>query len=219
MAKKHRKLFYVPGMISLVVLPLLCLYYFSSNKSFRKYCSVSVKISSYITNVEPDRNCRYQGLGYVPKRNYITYNFNGKNDEQKLTEANQKMLQFMKGKDTINGVKFNFTQKSTYNTFIRLIDQLALSNVPNYEIFQNSFYMYVIPEEKNNLAIKVPIRMITCGNYDGNRAYFDQLEADEKFRVFINNLKRYKLILVAFVGLLLVNIYAFIKRNTKENYI
>ena len=125
----------------------------------------------------------------------------------------------MKDKDTVNGVKFNFTEKSTYDTFVRLLDQLAISSVPDYEIFQNSFYVYLTPEEKNIHAIKVPIKMITCGNYDGNRAYFDQLEADEKYRIFINNLKRYKLILIAFVGLLLVNIYAFISRNRKENYI
>lgn len=218
-AKKHRKLFYVPGMISLVVLPLLCMYNLVTNKSLLEYRSVDVSVSSFITNKKPDQTSQYDGLGYVPKRNYLTYNFNGKNDEQKLSEANQTMLQLMKAKDTVNGVKFNFNRKATYDTFVRLIDQLAISSVPNYVIFENSFYVYVIPEEKNSLASKVPIRMIRCGNYEANREYYDQLEADEKYRVFINNLKRYKLVLFAFAGLMLVNIYAFMTRNRKENYI
>ena len=45
---KHRKLFYVPGMISLVLIPVLCLWFIKTNRYLTQYKSVSFNISDSV---------------------------------------------------------------------------------------------------------------------------------------------------------------------------
>ena len=106
---KHRKLFYVPGMISLVLIPVLCLWHLNSNRYFKNdYYSVDFRISDSITDVKPFVGNHYPQVAYIPKRNYKTILFDGINDEQKLKDLFAPLKRMIDENDTISGLKFSF---------------------------------------------------------------------------------------------------------------
>ncbi len=217
--KKHRKIFYVPGMISLMVLPILCLNFFRENKSLVSYHSMDVYFSSSITDQKPDNTWTITSVGYVPKRNYFMYEIDGTNDNTNLIDSNSKIVDLLKSKDTINGVKFNFSKKAIYTSFVDVIDQLAIASVPNYVIFENSIYVYVIPEEKNEYVSISTVEIIKCGYYEANKEYFARMESKRNHAIFVQNLKKYWVILAALLGLVAVNVFVIRKRIRNDNYI
>lgn len=211
--KKHRKIFYVPGMISLVVLPLLCFNFFRKNKSLVQYQGVNLYVASSITGIKSDSLSYNPREGYLPKRNYFVYEMDGNKDVQKLSRANSRILSLMKSKDSINGVTINFGKKATYATFVDVLDQLTAIGVPNYVVFGNSIFVYLIPEKKKYNEVKAPLNILKCGFGEANKAYFAQLESERQHHIFIQNIKRFWMVPIAFLGLVLLNVFVFFKRN------
>ena len=83
---KHRKLFYVPGMISLVLIPVLCLFYLNSNKAFKEEGGFALNLPSKETIISIKEN-----YPFIEQRNKIMFSFNGS-----LKSENENIKKFQK---------------------------------------------------------------------------------------------------------------------------
>jgi hypothetical protein len=176
--KKHRKIFYVPGMISLVVLPILFLWFLYFSNSFKEYSCIELGLA--------DKKSYYEILNefdFPNLRNYKIFVFNNTLEKEKNNLINfQKSLKIQnKFKDTINGIKLQFGKKMTYEVYIRILDILQSEKTPTYIEYQN--YLWILNgnqrKEKANQREKEHI-IVNCGTSFYTHLETLKIEAEEK---------------------------------------
>jgi hypothetical protein len=216
---KHRKLFYVPGMISLLLIPVICLWFINSNGYFKKDYSVDFTISDSITespvNLKTDH--KYPQLAYVPKRNYISFLFDGNNDEQKLKDLVAPLKRMIDKNDTLVGLKFTFGKHAKYDTYIAAQDLLFINKANYYVIHKNNIYILEHPIKKSN-GRRIAIIPYGCGYASYNQEYWAELGRIEARKLFIKNAKQFWQIPLALLGIILLNLYMLIKFNKNRIY-
>jgi len=141
---KRRKIYYVPGMISLILLPILCVWYLNDNKNVERCIELSTP-ERYIPNRNYGRLHFDTTLLSLPenKRKYINFKMNGNviNDENELISFNNHLLDIVKNEDTINGLHVTFEDNAKYNSFIKVIDICKKDSFwPLYAPYDNEFW-------------------------------------------------------------------------------
>ena len=116
--KKHKRIFYRPGMISLMLIPLLCLCFFYKNDSFKIYGGLNV-------DLVPDKE-NFDKYKFPTLRKYRVFNFNGSEstEKQKLNELKFFLRKLVLEKDTIIGIRAHFGTKTNFDVLQELTSTL-----------------------------------------------------------------------------------------------
>ncbi len=174
---RHKKLpFYSSGMISLVLLPFLCLLYYNKQKVFE--IPRVMEVIWYGKN----SNCYFLedyseefSLLVHPKRKFSEINLTGNklNDEQTLEFAQNKIKNLVSTNDTINGVHFHFSKFSKFSSLVRALEICKIEKVNFFVPRDNDIWVFnykPLPKPKDEILYSM-----TCGGTS-------QL-MDEKFRI------------------------------------
>ncbi len=139
---KHRKIYYVPGMISLIFLPILCVWYLNKNYKPEERCLEVYFASKYIPhNSEIHHRFDTTVLSEQKnKRNYSEFIITGENsDKTKLSSIEKEVVHIVKENDTINGIHIVFGDNAKYESYINTLDIL----------YKDSIWTRFIPFENN----------------------------------------------------------------------
>ena len=108
---KRKKIYYVPGMISLVCIPLLCIGYFFYSGAFVQYGAIDLGM--------PDKESNwFKNYKVASLRKYKEFDFDKKVEQLDLNEFETFLKNTIKNSDTINGAKVNLGNQTNYQTFI-----------------------------------------------------------------------------------------------------
>ena len=101
---KRKRIFYVPGMISLILIPLFCFYHFYKVNAFKVEGIISFYNVSDSTMIE-----KFLSI----KRNYRVINFNNSLDfeRKKINDLQFALRKLNRENDTINGIKIHLGKK------------------------------------------------------------------------------------------------------------
>ncbi|MFB9077130.1 hypothetical protein ACFFLS_03180 [Flavobacterium procerum] len=199
---KRRRVFYVPGMISLVLIPIFCLYHFYKIEAFKVYSALEFTIS----NQEDFQKYKIEDL-----RKYRVFDFNKKksNGLQELKELRFFVRGLVKEYDISNGAKICFGAKTDYDVFISVLNIIEEENVPIWGLFSNDIYAMGNPKPKSS------DRRFVCGTSkysEQNTIRMREEERKERLQVFqVQFLKQQWVLFVAYFGLVLLNIFALFK--------
>jgi hypothetical protein len=204
--KQRKKIFYVPGMISLIFIPLLCLGYFFNKEAFTIYGGMDIYFADEKSFVE------YK----IPVlREYKEFYFN----ESKSVEKNKLFdLQFflrklIKNTDTINGAKVHFGSKTDYDVFVSVIDILNIENVPTWAPYKDDIYI-LVGSKPTKTKIK---NSWVCGTIEATRKNtlrLQEIEMENKNRQFqISFFKSQWILFLGYFGIVLLNIFTLVKFN------
>ena len=161
--KKYRKIYYVPGMISLILLPVLCIFYL--DKHYYEECCIEIVVPE---KYNPTRYTNTpKGLRFdttllsIPenRRIYTTFEFNGNDEINKirLDSSTTLLKQIILTEDTINGVRFILGDSAKYSTFIEILDLCFTDSFPTFVPYENDvWWLYT----KKSEEIKQRIREI-----------------------------------------------------------
>lgn len=215
-SKKH--IYYTGGLISLFLLPILCIFYFQSIKAFNKTHIIEISWSteeSWKAYEQTSAFFLHPDIDFLE----ISLNSNDKDNKIKLDYAQLEIRRIIKTKDTTKGVHFLFQSNAKYWTLIRAFDICNIENAYNYVPFKNHVWMFYYnprpnPNEEKNRSF--------CGNADfafgygpmrGGLTYEQQIEnaktANEKF--ILRSLKTFWL-----VGVLIIILTFFSLRRTMK---
>lgn len=203
--KKHRKIFYFPGMISLLVLPLICLFNFYINQAFTDYRCIDIHLGGGCFNNDTEL------IFYKKQRNFKTIYLTEDQElnEFKINEIRIKTKDLFIKNDSVNGIKINF-EKSNYQNFITVLENIFIDDVNTYVLENNEIIVFNIPPKKSTNQSK-PFRIINCGYYEANKDYWEKLEQERKHEENIKLFKQNWVIFLAYFGIVLLNIIALIK--------
>lgn len=225
LSRKHRKLFYVPGMISLVVLPFLYLGYFYNHDVFKVENGMALGLPDKKSSQEIEED-----YPFLLQRTYKEYTLNGsiESNKEQLADFHKELQRFNKVKDTVSGIKVHFTSQANYEVFIRILDLLAIEDTPTYMLKGDEFIIVngapsdiAQQQKKNEEKFGPPIQM-NCGTQaamERQRKWEEEeqrLETAEKERTEFSH--RHWYLYMAYGGLILLNVYVLIKFNKNRIY-
>lgn len=209
---KYRKIFYVPGIISLVILPLLCFWFIFTRGYLKEYGSYNYAIDEKFSKKSIKENPK------LILRNNIVYSFNSsiENEKSKLHRFQLDLKRLHKSNDSINGFKIHFGKQMKYEVFIRVLDILAIEGTNTFYQLDNDLYVLGNKKEKNTKPLG--FKLLTCGYYEANKDFFAEQERKANWQLFIKNLKHYKIVFFAFLGIMILNIFSLLKFNRNRKY-
>jgi hypothetical protein len=210
---KRKKIFYVPGMISLVFIPLFCFYHFYRVDAFKVYHSIELVI--------PVGN-EFEEYKIPSLRRYRVFNFNGSHSEKKkLREMKLYLRKLRIEKDTVNGIKIHFGSKSPYQTFITSLDILVEEKAPTWITNKNDIYVLGSSNTYKKVKDTIGHHTMNCGTgalmrEEGLR--MQEYKREEEIRNFqISYVKqKWKLLSIGYFGLVFLNIFALVKFNKNK---
>lgn len=181
---KHRPLiWYSPGMVSLVLLPVLCLNYMQSLGCFEKQNLLPVfRITKEF--YEPPRK---SGIVFVrpPDRSNleIVLDGNDKDAKTRLDFAQRYVNQIVAGSDTAKGILFRFTGQAKYWMFVRALDICKTAKIQHFVTMENNVQAYYeVPEDINFIIFLIPFCDVIIDKKAVQQA---ELQArKEQFKVF-----------------------------------
>lgn len=142
---KRNKIYYVPGMISLICLPILCVWYLNENKNIERCIELSSP-TRYIPNQAYYNKPRFDTtLLSIPenKRKYIDFELNGNiiKDINTLNYFKSKLLKIIENKDIKTGLHINIKDSTKYLSMIKIIDICRTDSFsPCYLFYDNDFF-------------------------------------------------------------------------------
>ncbi len=205
--EKRKKIFYVPGMISLILIPVFCFYHFYKVDAFTVESCVDVSFPDSI-----------QKKAFLQiKRNYQVFNLNSSEDleKEKLNDLQLALRKINQKNDTINGIQIHLGNKMQYEVYIRVLDILAIEQMPLYIQNDNDFFLFMMPKPKFKSDFKkiVPFK---CGYWEANKDFFLERERKRQLEYNLALYKKNWILLSAYLGLVLLNIFALVKFNKNK---
>jgi len=193
--EKRKKIFYVPGMISLVFIPLFCLIYFYRTDTFKVYGALEF-------GLVPDKQT-FEKYKVPVLRNYTTFNFekNRSLEVKKLNQLKKFLKELVRTSDTINGAKIHFGPKTDYNTFVNVIEILRIQKVPTWAPYKDDIFALANKKIKNT-------RSFICGT----RSII--VEEEREFTwLQLNFFKNHWILFIGYLSIVALNIFALVKFN------
>ncbi|WP_153399341.1 hypothetical protein [Chryseobacterium vaccae] len=189
-----RKIYYFPGLISAVVIPILFLYYISPHIDRTVYSVIDIGLPSKNaptgpydqSSFEPLRNWDYQQMSIDP------------NEAEKNSELHVSQLKKLGTDNKKNsGIEFVLSDRNTYGDFVSVLNDLHKARMDSYavdagktgHIFALHEYISpVISEEKEDY--------ILCGTFytfEGNSQkniwnYINDFTSPQQYVLFTENL-------------------------------
>ena len=168
---KRPKLYYVPGMISLLVLPVLFYMYqpVEKKQNVLKFVLLEGDLQ------QPELGLIYYTRSYFmaglkgKKINTVYYDENHDLNAKKLKFIAQEALKLKFYNDTTQVIKVRLTNETTYNEFVQLVNAMYKNEQKRYSLLDNDFYILgdwpPEPEE-----VRLPF--FICGNSNLHEEYY-----------------------------------------------
>jgi hypothetical protein len=188
---KGSRIYYSTGIISLFLLPVICLLYINKQLELKKQRYIAVNwwdesLGEFWMNE--------YSFSKFPRRNYTNINISDNKNEntQNLLLAKQEIKRLISTQDTSIGLHFHFDRNATYSSFIKVIEICENEKAKIYVVHDNDVWVfnyktiikteipYIKPNEKE---IPPPI---LCGTSDHSypREIVNPYSAEEQARIY-----------------------------------
>jgi hypothetical protein len=206
--KKTKKIYYIPGLISLIGLPVLCCIYF-----FQNYKQDRVLTVTFASKYDQKKTEAYPHvfdttfLSQPPsRRKYIDITLNGNkfDDEAKINFFRVRAREIVRNRDTDNGAHLIFGDGSKYGSFVKILNYFRIDSIPNYAPFEN--HLWVLYTQGSEIRYRERIKKINeeIKKQNDNRTMKTDLS-------FIDKLKYFKTLWPILIMLILLILFS-IKR-------
>ncbi|MRX67734.1 hypothetical protein SAMN06265349_105106 [Flavobacterium resistens] len=214
--EKRKRIFYVPGMISLVFIPLFCFYHFYKVDAFKIYNAIELGM--------PNKS-DFEKYKVAALRNYRVFSFDGSNldGNTKLNEVKLYLRKMVVDKDTVNGAKIHFGSKTYYETFIRIIDIIDEEKAPTWTINNNDIYILgsrISYKEVKDTTKHYRMNCDTGAIMAKQRLWMRKNEREEEecnFQVSFFK-QKWRSLSLGYLGLVILNIIVLVKLNKTKIY-
>ena len=209
---RHIRKFYFPGLISLIFLPALCLWFISTNKTYEKLYALDVVFWSPSLKIIFPESYRH---GSHPPRKYLEIDLigNDKEDKVKLDFAQIQIRDLVATNDVKNGVHFQFGNKSKYWEFIRALDICKIANARTFVADGDNIWVFNhIPKKNNYKTIPFVHRCSLCNDVIYEKPKPDIENEKRQLIVFFKeSIKKYCIPLLIFLAMSIFGLRELIK--------
>ena len=200
-------------MISLVFIPLMCLYFFYKYDSYKVYGGLNV-------DLVPDKE-NFDKYKIPTLRKYQVFNFNGSEltEKQKLNELKFFLRKIVVEKDTIIGVRTHFGSKTHFGVFVSVLDILNTEKVPTFAPYKNDIYILASSNKPkiNKNATEHRMNCDTSALMEEEHLRMEQYRKEVEEKEFQKSFfKQQWIVFLGYFGIVLLNVFALIKFNENQ---
>lgn len=161
--KRHKKIYYTPGLISLVFLPLLILWHLNKEGVFNRFSVIEINIWSPDWEIPHYSEPLQDGH---PKRNYTQIRMTGHEQEDniKLSFAQLSMRELKLSEDVTEGIHIHFGDSSKYWALVKAIDICTFEQIKSWTLYKNELWIFNLKKDPS----KTPppeFPKFVCGYY------------------------------------------------------
>lgn len=156
----HQKITYSGGLISLVLLPLFCLWWISKHRYDAKQFGVDIAFFNPVTAKKFPKEYR----PYIPQKDYTVINLEGNNrdDSISLKYAGILLNQWKHAKNDSQGIRFHFGKKAKYWTLVEGTEVCKSIGLYSFWPYEDNMYTgWNFPKDKPGI-VKRTVPLITC---------------------------------------------------------
>jgi len=131
--RKRDQSIYLPGLISLILIPLFSIGYFYFSGKFEKHRAIQI---NYYDPGNPF-------WAPIPVRNYqkVVITRDVEDTRAKIYFIKNKISEIIKINDTINGIQVQFSKDAKYDHFVQCINMLRVEGVRYYIAEKNNLWI------------------------------------------------------------------------------
>ncbi len=205
--RRHKKrLYYTSGIISLVLLPILCVWYLQKQKAFEKPRVLEINWWFNWNKHSDDFS-----FDVHPERRFVEIKLTG-DDNENIIRLNYSQLEVRKpieSKDTTTGVHFIFEDNSKYWTFIRAVDICKIEKAVYFVPKDNDLWVFnyaprPVQTKMNNIPLMGPCVINFPTEEQINEGKMEEIEERNKY--IIETAKTYSISGILFIVLLFLGI-------------
>ncbi len=144
--KIKMKIYYVPGLLSLLLLPVLFIGFLKwSGKGKVYYVMPLISVNKEYAKKHPFLFPE----GYPPKRKYEDINITGVAalDEIKLTYSQIRVREMLQQNNASQGIHYHFGDSATYGSFIKALNILHIEMAEQYLVDENDIWFLNVPRD------------------------------------------------------------------------
>lgn len=150
---KRKRIYYVPGLISLLILPIILLHYSNEPKK-------QVVLRFYLASDDMDTNSpvikysKWALLSEIQKKKITPFYLDDdqKQNLQTLKSIQSEAARLRSAYDTMHVLQVRLSDKSTFGEFVSLLNIMYMNRQKRYGLVDNNFYIFGDrpPVEKKN---------------------------------------------------------------------
>lgn len=160
---KRNRIYYVPGLISLTLLPILFIIEAQKEVNNKPIHSLTVRLLDTTAINDLSNEVATPKINFLPNRNFIEINLTGENETNKikLGFAQLRIGEITFQNDTVNGLHFKFNDSSKYWAYVKAIDILTTEKAKRYLAINDDIWFYHV---STDTTTKKPVyTMLECG--------------------------------------------------------
>lgn len=153
---KRKKIFYVPGIISLAIIPLIFSHYAQNAIQVRSITTLPIFMAdTSLFSKFPELFARFDGH-IPPRRNYLDIIITGSNpnDEIKLDFVRVRVKEMISQNDLLNGIHFKFQKTSRFGAYVRVIDLLRSEGAKTFMPLNDDIWFYNLKPDTLTKAVQ-----------------------------------------------------------------
>jgi hypothetical protein len=210
--RKHKKIYYSAGLISIIMLPVLCIIYLKSIDAFTHYGSINL----YVWN---GKDFKEETTKFLNSKKFSVVNLTGNLDSDlaKLNIAQKSVKQIISTKDSVKGIKFHFEKEAEYWSYIRVLDILQIENAKVYLPYKNDIWFANPREIKQKSKVnKTKIKSFICVSGRLQNEYIEENISKISYRKVIEFSKKYYLPIIAYILMVFFTLRRIIISKRKD---
>ena len=144
---RYKKICYIPGAISLLILPILFVAYVDIGRRARTYYVLPVVMRNEV--LEKKNPAIFFGEYPNNKRNYEDINITGVSgsDQVKLAYSQIRIREVLQQNNLVQGIHYHFGDSSNYGAFVKALNILQIENAQRYVVEDNNIWFYDVPPD------------------------------------------------------------------------
>jgi hypothetical protein len=195
--RKHKKIYYSAGLISILMLPVLCIIYLNNINAFTHYGGIDL----FLWN---GKDSKEETTKFLNSKTFTVVNLTGnlESDISKLRIAQKNVKKIISTKDSIKGIKFHFEKKAEYWSYIRVLDILQIEKAKTYLPYKNDIWFANPREVKQKSNVYKTLKYSFICDRSLQNEYLEELKNKITYERVIEFSKKYYLPIIAYISML-----------------
>lgn len=211
--KSHKKIYYIPGLISLVFLPLLMLWHLNKEGAFQKYSAIEVYSFYLEPNIDIEEYASYF-KDSILKNNYIEIKLTGNEEEDiiKLRSAQLNIRELKQSEEKTKGLCIHFGDSSKYWELVKAIDICNIEEIKTFSLFKNNLWIFNFKKDPTMITER-EFPIFECG-YNNDSPKVPEISFKEKV---LFHLSRFYPLMIIFILMIFGAVITIYNRHFNSN--
>lgn len=180
-----KKIYYVPGLISALLIPVLFWYYITPYIDFTVTNIIDIRLPSKDRNANADREKNTVGNFLPLQHDHYTKINIPSNEAKKNSDLYVSEIRKLKNENFQNsGIEFVLNEKNTYGDFVSLLNDFHISKHEYYGIDSETGNLVVSKEYENPADALEFVDCLLCNDAIIDEDTYQQIYFDQVFQSF-----------------------------------